>query len=157
MPLEVIVGIGKQNLEHENLISRIRDDLKIHKNLEIKILLGPYRYVTGEGLLIFKLKPPGFLMLIDKDFYQKLTPEEKTALIAHELGHLTNKPVLINDITANIQFQIEADTYATKYAPPEALISLLDKANFMHDGVKPIGYDLRIQNLQKIKLDNQAH
>ncbi len=154
---EDIIGVGRQDLEHEDLVSRIREDLKIPKIIEIKILLGPYRYVSGEGRLIDSLNPLAFIMLLDRDFYQELTPEEKIALIAHELGHLTNKPVLTRDLNTDIQFQIEADTYATKYTSPEAMINLLNKADARHSGIKSEEHDLRIQNLEKIKRDRQAH
>ncbi len=156
LTLEDIIGMGRQDLEHEDLISRIREDLKIPKVIQIKILLGPYGYMS-EGRLIDVLNPPGFIMLLDWDFYQELTPEEKVALIAHELGHLTNKPVLTYDINTAIQFQIEADTYATKYVSPEAMINLLNKVGARHSGLKSNGYDLRIQNLEKIKQSRQGH
>ncbi|MDO8483279.1 MAG: M48 family metalloprotease, partial [bacterium] len=106
--------------------------------------------------------PFGFIILLDEIFYSDLTPEEKTAVIAHELGHLTNENLLMmyNPDTP-ILFQIEADTYATKYARPEAVIGFLNKVlkqkGYQSSEVPSREYQFRIKNLEKIKQYRQAH
>ncbi len=159
LTIEEVVGMGKQDLEHEGLISLVKEDLKITKSLEIKIFLGPYDNIIGEGELISSIHPLGFLILLDQSFYQGLSPKEKIALIAHELGHLTNKLTLQYDLDTAIQFQIEADTYATKYTAPETMMSVLKKVHDRHGGniVTQYEYRLRIENLEKIKQGEQAH
>lgn len=134
--LDEVLGMGREDHDHENLLSQIRKDLKIPKDEEIKIFVGPYLNIFGEGQLVGSNHPFGFILLLDDIFYQDLTPEEKTALISHELGHLTNEVIFImyNPDTP-IRFQIEADTYSTKYVRPEAMISVLNKANVRHGGV----------------------
>lgn len=74
------------------------------------------------------------------------------------MGHLTNDTVLLPyNSDVDIRFQIEADTYATKYARPEAMISILNKASARYDEFQSRQYYLRIQNLEKIKRLQQAH
>lgn len=151
--LNEVLKISKRDLEHENLLYQIREDLKIPKDEEVKIFIGPYdENIIGEGRLISSNQPFGFILLLNETFYQKLTPEEKIALISHELGHLTNRVIIVlYNLDTLIRFQIEADTYATKYASPEAMISLLNKANDKHGNVPSREYFLRIQNLEKIR------
>ena len=158
-PLSVAtgMGMGKQDKDHEDLVAQVREDLKLNPSLSIKIFIGPYQEVTGEGLFIPLINPPGVIILIDQNFYQILTPEEKIAIIAHELGHLLNEEMLTVNLATMINFQIEADTYATKYVEPAALISVLDKLIERHGGVKPRDYEPRIQNLQNIRKLKQAH
>ena len=156
--LKEIIGMGRQDNEHENLLSQIREDLKIPQGLEVKIFIGPYTNISGEGRLVDSNHPFGFILLLDEGFYQDLTPEEKIALISHELGHLTNEAVfLTHDPDTAIRFQIEADTYATKYAKPEAMMRVLNKANTNHGGLPSRQHYLRIKNLQKIKELKQGH
>ena len=154
--LKDAVRIGQQDMEHENLILQIRQNLQITKELEIKILIGRYSNMSGEGVIIPSNHPFGFILLFDEFFYQSLTPEEKIAAISHELGHLTNEEVImmLNSDT-RIQFQIEADTYSTKYARPEVMISVIKKLQAKTMGTEASfrEYTLRIQNLEKIKQD----
>ncbi len=142
-PLTVKEGteMGKQDKNHEDLVSQVREDLKLDPSLSIKIFIGPYQEITGEGLFIPLINPPEVIILIDQNFYQILTPEEKVALIAHELGHLLNEEMLNFNLATMISFQIEADSYATKYVEPAALISVLDKLIERHGGVKPRDYE----------------
>ena len=157
--LNEILNMGKQNLKHEDLLSQIRKDLKIPQDLGVKIFVGPYLIISGEGRLVYSTNPFAFILLLDETFYESLDREEKVALIAHELGHLTNEMLfIIHDPDIGIKFQIEADTYATKYASPEAMISTLNKANTRPSGlINSRQYKLRIQNLEKIKLSQQGH
>lgn len=155
--LNELMAIGRQDLKHENLISQIRKDLKIPKDNVIKVFIGPYANITGEGRLVDSNKPFGFVLLLDEIFYKNLTAEEKIALISHELGHLTNETVFLSDnIDTGIQFQIEADTYATKYARPEAMISILNKVSAKYNGLQSRQYYFRIKNLERIKRLRQA-
>jgi len=55
-----------------------------------------------------------------------------------------------------IRFQIEADTYATKYASPEAMISVLNKAHNKHGKYPSRQNYLRILNLERIKQSKQG-
>lgn len=156
--LKEMLRIGKQDLEHEDLLSKIRDDLKIPSGLEVKIFIGPYVNISGEGILCDSNHPFGLILLLDEVFYKNLTPEEKVALIGHELGHLTNEAFLIiHDTDTPIRFQIEADTYATKYSKPEAMISVLNKVMEIHKGFHSRQYRLKIENLEKIKQSQQGH
>ncbi len=159
-PLSVESGIrlnelekmGRQDKEHENLLSQIRTDLAIPQGLEIKIFVGPYANISGEGRLVDSNRPFGFILLLDEDFYRNLTSEEKIALISHELGHLTNEMTFLSYETDTIiRFQMEADTYATKYARPEAMMSVLVKVNARHNELQSRHYLLRMKNLEKIK------
>lgn len=150
--IEEVIRMGKHDMDHEDLIHKVRKDLKIPEGLEVKIIVGPYTNIVNEGQLIYSTHPFILLLVINETFYQNLTPEEKIALIAHELGHLTNDVIfLTHSSDISIRFQIEADTYATKYAPPEAMISVLNKANDRYGGFPSRQYYLRIQNLEKIR------
>jgi len=154
--LNELLKLGRQDNEHEDLLSQIREDLKIPQGLEVKIFVGPYANISSEGRIVDSNHPFGFILLLDEWFYRDLTPEEKIALISHELGHLTNEAVfLMYSSDTLIRFQIEADTYATKYAKPEAMISVINKVNAKHGGLPSRQYDLRIQNLEKIKQSRQ--
>ena len=157
--IDEIIRMGRQDYEHEDLLSQIREDLKIPQNLEIKIFIGPYINIVSEGEYIDSRRPFGFILLLNEFFYQELTPEEKIALISHELGHLTNDVIFLsyNPTDTKIRLQIEADTYATKYVNPEAMMSVLNKANVRHGGYPSRQYYLRIQNLERIKQSKQAH
>lgn len=153
-----VLEMGRQDLEHEDLIVQIRKDLKIPLGLEVKIIVGPYTNIVNEGQFVPTFNPFAIILMLNETFYQNLTPEEKIALISHELGHLTNEEVfLMNNPDTPIRSQIEADTYATKYASPEAMISVLNKANARHGNAPSRQYNLRIQNLEKIKQSRQAH
>ena len=150
--LQKVLKMGKQDLRHENLLSQVRKDLKIPIDLEIKIFIGPYVKISGEGQLVPSYNPFGFILLLDETFYKSLTSEEKIALICHELGHLTNEPIfLMYNLDTIIRFQIEADTYATKYASPEAMMGVLNKVAASQDKLSSRQHLLRIQNLEKIK------
>lgn len=165
LPIEKDIGINevmkmsKQDHEHENLLLKIREDLKIPQDLEVKIFVGPYVNIVNEGRLVLSNHPFGFFLLLNEFFYQELNPEEKIALISHELGHLTNDVVFLsyNPTDTEIRLQIEADTYATKHVNPEAMISVLNKANARHGGYPSRQYYLRIQNLERIKVSKQGH
>lgn len=157
MTIKEGMGIGIQNKEHEDLIYQVREDLKINPSLSIEIFVGPYQNITGEGVMLPLINPPGVLILIDQDLYQVLTTEERRAIIAHELGHLTNEEMLTLNSVTTTRFQIEADTYATKYADPTAVISFIDKIIARRGGIKSRDYEPRIQNLKKIKRSQQAH
>jgi hypothetical protein len=154
-----ILRMGKQDKEHEDLLAQIRKDLFIPECLEVKIFIGPYNQITGEGQLIYSTRPFVLALMLDEFFYQNLTSEEKIALIGHELGHLTNDIVLLtyNNADTIIGFQIEADTYATKYASPEAMMSVLNKANDRHGNYPSRQYYLRIKNLERIRDLKQGH
>lgn len=151
MTIKEGMGIGLQNKEHEDLIYQVREDLKINPSLSIEIFVGPYQNITGEGIIIPLINPPGVLILIDQDLYQVLTTEERRAIIAHELGHLTNEEMLTFDPATMTRFQIEANNYATKYVDPTAIISFIDKIVARRGGIKSRNYEPRIQNLEKIK------
>jgi len=156
--LNEVLSMGKQDHEHESLLSKIRKDLKIPRGLEIKVFVGPYIHISSEGRLVDTNHPLGFVLLLDEIFYRSLTSEEKIALISHELGHLTNEDIFTfyNPDTI-IRFQIEADTYATKYARPEAMISVLNKfGSDKHSEILTRELFLRIQNLEKIKQSQQG-
>ncbi len=157
LTIEEILTRSGRDLEHEDLISQIRQDLKITSDLNIKIFVGPYENISGEGRLLKLENHLGFVVLLDEVFYQNLTSEEKISVIAHELGHITNKAVLAHDLDTAIQFQIEADTYATKYASPEAMLSVLNKLIARHGGIKSRQFELRIKNLERIKQSRQGH
>src|SRR3989344_2832984 len=86
--LDEVMAMGRRDLEHEKLISEIRKDLKIPNDLEIKIFVGPFNNIVNEGQLFYPTNPFSLILLLNENFYQDLTPEEKIALIGHELGHL---------------------------------------------------------------------
>ena len=156
--IDEVMRMGRQNLDYEDLLFQIREDLKIPRSLEIKIFIGPYINISGEGQLVNSNRPFGFILLLDEDFYRDLTSEEKIALISHELGHLTNEVIfLVYNPDTIIRFQIEADRYATKYTRPEAMISVLNKAKNRQGGYPSRQYYLRIQNLERIKQSQQGH
>ncbi len=80
--------------------------------------------------------------------------DERVAVIAHELGHITNKPDPPGWITDEIMIrhQIEADTYATKYVEPKALIRVLNKTASFFNIADP-EYKQRIENLENIQAE----
>lgn len=150
--IDEAIRMGKQDLEHEILLFMIREDLRIPRNLEVKIMIGPYSNIVDEGEFIYSTHPFILLVLLNESFYQNLNSDEKIALISHELGHLVNGVIFLSYTSDTmIRLQIEADTYATKYINAEAMISVLNKANNKHGGFLSRQHYLRIQNLEKIK------
>ena len=121
--------IGIPTNKFDGLLDRIKNDIN-KKDIEIKVLVGPYyKHLIIIGLLV----PPEpfdshkkYLMLIDADFVNKLSPKEQEALIAHEAGHILFRPTSLEkeDI---INAQVDADTFAARYVTPEDVSSLLDK------------------------------
>jgi len=73
--LNKILEKGTQNHDHENLLSKIREDLKIPYCLEIKIIVGPYENISGEGRIIYSTNPFALILLLSKSFYLNLTHE----------------------------------------------------------------------------------
>ena len=156
LTMKEVKEMGTRDKEHEYLVTQVREDLKIYPDFSIEIFIGPYQYITGEGVMVSLLNPPGIIVLLDEGLYQILLPEERIAVIAHELGHLTNENMLTINNNIMLQFQIEADNYSTKYADPEAMISVLEKIRSRRGGLKPPDYDPRIANLERIKLLKQG-
>jgi len=151
---EEIMAMGHLDNNHTELVSKIRTDLKIPEEMEIKIFIGPYFHIFGYAVHMFFVDHPEHLIFIGENFYNKMDVDERVAVVSHELGHLTNKPDPPGWIPDEIfiQHQIEADTYATKYVEPEALIRVLNKTVPLFDKEFP-EYKRRIENLKNIQAE----
>lgn len=120
------------------------------------MLEGPYWTASGILAASFpELKNDGYsfsryYIIIDSGFYKSLNPEEKKAVIGHEMGH-------INGVEQLTQTELDADTFATKYVSPQTFIDLLHKA-IPDESIQKLSkqYKLRIENLKKLK-QGQVH
>ena len=136
-----MVSVGKPVNEFDNLIARIKKDIG-QDNIEIKVLVGPYfRYFGFIGYLYDEFSPTYFI-LVDEDFYNELTPEEREALAAHESGHILHRYPRDGSRAAVTEFQVLTDEFGAKFVHPDHLKSLLKKANS--------DYFIRVSHLDKL-------
>lgn len=136
----------------EALLLRIKSDIKLEKS-KVRILIGQYRdkfILNGKlvvlGPLDYKAGTPDFYILIDDNFYTKLDKSEIMALIAHEMGHATQKFNPFEEINVETlsRDQIEADTFALKYTDPDSLLNILEKADKILAEVNETTYRKRV-------------
>jgi len=73
---------------------------------------------------------PNYYILLDKEFLGELTSEEKTAVVAHEAGHIIYRPNFSFNRKSKVATEIFADEFASRYVHPKHIQSLLDKAYY---------------------------
>ncbi|MBI2064254.1 MAG: hypothetical protein HYT66_00915 [Candidatus Yanofskybacteria bacterium] len=135
-----IVQIGQPTDKFDGLLSKIKKDID-QKNIEIKVLVGPYfRYMGIIGLLYDEFRPTYFI-LIDEEFYDELVWEEKEALVTHESGHILYRYPRENSRAAITELQVLADEFGAKFVHPKYLASLLKKVNS--------DYFIRVKHLER--------
>lgn len=145
----VTMGKALESKEAEEILKRIKSDLKT--NQEVLILEGSYRNMAGfpaasfpefavDGYTILR-----YYILVDSDFYNSLTGDEKRATIAHEMGHIGNIDIFI-------RMEIDSDNLASKYTSPQTVMDLLNKA-VPNKTVRAISKEqrLRMENLERLK------
>lgn len=118
--------IGTETHKHDDLINKIKRDNGI-ENLDIKIFIGPYFKIMESIASLLKSTPKLYLVIIDADFYSKLTTEEKEAVIAHEIGHVFFSYSPDAGLEEIAYYQMMADTFAMRYVRPEVFSKTLDK------------------------------
>lgn len=116
----------RQTNEFDNLLDKIKKDIN-QENIEIKVFLGPYfKYYGIVGMLIDDYRPK-YTILFDIEFYNKLTPQEREAIVAHEAGHILFKYPENHSLETTIETQVLADRLAARYVNPDYVISALNK------------------------------
>lgn len=121
-----MIAMGTPSNEHGELVALIKKDLKLEA-VQVKVLIGPYdEKIASIGRLLNDL-PNGYYVLIDRGFYEGLTPTERNALISHEMGHIQyTVRVHVYDLEASA-VQVSADIFAIKYVGIDAVLSFLEK------------------------------
>lgn len=125
-PSATLEQLGTPTDKFDNLLNKIKGDLG-RDDVEIKVIVGPYFRYRGFVGLLYEGYFPTYLILLDADFYNELTPEKQEALVAHEAGHILFKYPRDNSRNAATEVQVVADAFAAKYVHPKHLLSLLDK------------------------------
>lgn len=77
--LNEVMQMGRQDLKHENLISKIRKDLKIPQEIEVKIFVGPFNNIVNEAQLLYPTNPFALILLLNENFYQDLNREKNSS------------------------------------------------------------------------------
>ena len=142
-----MIAMGTPSDENVELVALIKKDLKL-ESVQVKVLIGPYdEKISSIGRLLNDL-PNGYYVLVDWGFYEELTPEERKALIAHEMGHIQyTVRVHVYDLEASV-VQFGADMFAIRYAGIDAVLSFLDKKCHDKDNLH---CKLRLRDLNYVK------
>lgn len=137
----ILLSFGEVTAGQDEAVPTIQDQqlvLKIKKDISFKekiiLSIGPYEGLKDidlkNGVVIsVDFESPAYIailnstyyILIDYDFYKKLTQEERRYVIAHEIGHAHTQ--LFRGIIA----QKSADIFALRYVGPDIIIGFLDK------------------------------
>src|SRR3990167_5084255 len=73
-----MIAMGTPSDENVELVALIKKDLKL-ESVQVKVLIGPYdEKISSIGRLLNDL-PNGYYVLVDRGFYEELTPEERKA------------------------------------------------------------------------------
>ena len=136
-------------IQDQRLVIKIKKDISFKE--EIVLSIGPYDGLKDidlkNGIVIsVDFESPAYIairgsiyyLLIDYDFYKKLTLEERKYVIAHEIGHAYAQ--LFRGIAA----QKSADIFALRYVRPEVAIGFLDQYC-----TSKIEYDERVSNIKE--------
>lgn len=100
------------------------------------------REVFGEhtdGLLALAKKDEK-VVIIDRWFLSQMTREEQLAIIGHEIGHIVLghvDKIVEKDDSDNIEFEYEADAYASGLVSKEAMATALEKTIELYKSVAP--------------------
>jgi len=156
---KVIASVAT-SYEDEEFIGQVCRDLGIES--EIVVIIGPYYlrnfFNTSLNYQMSRLlsdyptladpTDPTRRILMKESIYLELTPEEKQAILAHEIWHIYSLiqegPLAILGVGGDV----DADNFATKYIHPDVLIGLLLKYG---DPNSP-NVKARIRNLEERKV-----
>lgn len=114
--------------EFDELVEKIKNDIG-QPDIEVMVLVGPYFQYRGLIAAINLYYAPRYYIMIDGKFLNELTPEEKVAVIAHEMGHIVVGPGYGFSRKQRTATEVLADRFASRYVHPKHVQSLLDKAN----------------------------
>ena len=103
--------------EETALINRIKHDL----NMDIVPIKMDFSRRYRQGQIVQDINGVGYVIGINSDFYQQLSPKKKLALIGHEMGHLAG------NWDRGVEGQIGADLIAAKYVGTNIMLSFLDE------------------------------
>ena len=104
------------------------------------VRVGPYFQERNLIAAIILVYQPTYYIVLDEKFLKELSPEEKNATIAHEMGHILFGSGSNFDRRERATTEMLADIFAARYVDQKHVSSLLDKAYS--------GYMIRKQRLE---------
>lgn len=128
-----LIKSGFPTNEFDDFINELKQSGNLSEH-EIIFLIGPYFYTDFLAGAIYtdKYHRLNHCLIVEKEYYATLTPTDKKAFIAHEIGHLVEprEPPYAEYFLANreIAGQISADEFAASQVGVEAVIEWLNKA-----------------------------
>ncbi len=136
--------------ENKDLIDQIRMNLKI-EDLPVTVFMLPYNSDVLTAQLVAH-PDGGYFILISSNVNEKLTQDERKALIAHEMGHIAyTSKIHLYDLDRT-GLDICADIFASKYAGIDAVLSLLEKLYTLDQDDREVpDYKIRKAALEAIK------
>ena len=167
--IAVIFSSTKEEVvtEHDEFILKLKQDLNISHPI-IVFINNKYSWppsfepVTTEEKINNRIceKIQYFKLTMRTSFYKRLTPNERLAVIAHEVNHTSDflKFSCFNDMPENIsesemtKIQIAADNTAAKYTDPQTVKNALEKwsGKFPFSSPKSREEIERIENLDRL-------
>lgn len=126
-----LASLGTIDHSFDNLLAEIKRDISL-ENIEITVVTGSYFQYSNILAAIDTLYAPRYYILLDKEFLNELTTEEKRAAIAHEAGHIIFGPRHFYSRKEYVANEMSSDKFATKYVRPRHIIGLIDKAYSDH-------------------------
>jgi len=124
-----LASLGTPINEYDELLNKIREDIK-PLEAEITVLVGHYFQYAHILAAMDTAYAPNYYILLDEEFLNELTPEEKIAVVAHEAGHILYSPGPSFNREHKTATEILTDKFASKYVHPKHIQSLLDKAYY---------------------------
>ena len=122
-----LASLGTIDRSFDNLLAEIKKDVHL-ENIEITVVVGPYFQHSRILVAMDSYYAPHYYILIDKEFLNELTAEEKRAAIAHEAGHIMFGPRYFYNRRGYTANEVLSDEFAVKYTHPRHIIGLIDKA-----------------------------
>lgn len=123
--------LGTVDHSFDDFLAEIKNDIG-RNDVEITISVGPFFQYLGIPAATDMYYAPHYYILLDQNFLDELTLEEKKATIAHEAGHiLFGAGSRYNRHEATFT-EMRADMFAARYVSPKHIITLLDKAYSDH-------------------------
>ncbi len=132
-------------------IAQLKRELGLSQ--DVQILIGPYKKVYGntfkyrsERHLAFVEQSlttkETFLILFDKMFYHELDWEQRRAVLAHEMWHVSG--LASGTTKPDLNEELNADNYASRKVRPKILIDLYNQ--YEGDGRRK---EAKINNLER--------
>lgn len=122
------------SVQDQQFLARIKKDISFSKDVVLSV--GPYEGLKdinlNNGVVIsvdfespayIAIRDSTYYILIDYDFYIKITEEERKYVIAHEMGHAHH------GLFKGIEAQKTADVFALRfrYVKPEVIVGFLNR------------------------------